>query len=1051
MGSDIKNDAAAAEARRQAAEEARRRAQEEAARKAAAAAAQRAQAQAKAKTQAKPKGFGPDELSSGQGGALRRAAVGRLASTGLPTAATSAAPTSAPTFKLSALLSNLKQPQGATPPATDGYDQIEQARAQRAQDQAVDQATQGLPADQAQKVKDAAKVVQAAGQGVSDPGQRAQATAQAIQQQAAQFKGDPAAAKAFVQAVAPQVQGIGQDLSGAITTPLHGDSDQYTQPTLAALAKASDDLGAGAGMDLGHILSDGVPNTGDLNHFDDALGDLGQQSDGGRALLFGVAHGFQAQGKNDSYGNLQDDLRASMMGVSPGDVLQPVDPKESDAVGQARLKLEEAKYADPGIGGEDPNDLYASALQSQMGALKDDPAARQALAQSQTANIEDLAKSSALTGWRLATALDAAQAAGGGELDKIANQYAQTLGQTNVDLRDVASSVSPEAAKSLAFAFAKVGNTEMAGTFASRAADMLDGVAGAAKDANDEVADLQKKLDQQLSKVGPALTDAQKHDYEMKYWDEHRDALDQQKSANAALQGALDTDLGGLQQLAAISPDAAKSVSSCLKELARDPSQAQYVSDTVEGLKQPDGSFPTGFQDSEKDLVEADTVATQTLANQKLTEGDAEGAAEQLEKLHSFLENTTFATKDVREFVTQSLPALKDFTSVVVDAAKTKDFSKIAAYLKDPDKVEALKKAGESGGELGNLIGDVTKSVGVAAYIAGAASAKDGKEQLLDILHASQDSAELLADGFKAFSAATRDATNVALRTAGAGTEELAKVLEKVNPVLALGVSVVQDAASIADALNDPSVKTIGAAVGDTMTAVGSAVALFPGGELIGGGLVIAGAAVSLVSGFVQGILDDNARKDEEKKLLCGGLPGLRRPAGRPAPRHHRSAAGRRGGAHRQHRRQPRRPGEGRPADPRAAGAAGDQDAGDGRELLPRVQRHRAAERPEGPGAGRLDRPAEGPRLRADGLDEREGHGQPGGVGRAAGQRRGDAEGPHRAGLRRLLPPALPGAVRPAGARPARGSRAAAVAGKSSLRRGCALVSGAIFCRVRGP
>ncbi len=880
----IKNDDAAAAARRAAAEAARKAA-EEAARKAAAAAAAKAAQQAAARAAVQKKGFGPDELSTGQGGALRRAAVNQLGATGLSNPTAAQPTSSAPTFKVNALMNAFRAPLSApaatstptvastpaaqsTPQVDDSYDRIEQIRAQNAQDQMVAQATAGLPPDKAQQVTTAAAAVASAGNGISDPGQRAQAVAQAVQQQAAQFKGDPASAKAFVQAIAPQVQGIGQDLSNAITTPLHGDSDKNTKPALTALAKACDDLGPGAGMSLGHVLSDGVPNTKDLNHFDDSLGDLAQDSDGGKALLFGVGHGFQAQGKTDSLGNLQDDMRRAMMDSSPGDVLQPVDPKDPDAVGEAQLKLEEAKYADTSMMGGDPNDLYASALKSQMDALKNDPAAKQALAQTQISNIEDLANGSPLTGWRLATALDAAQAAGGGELDKLANQYAQKLGQTNVDLRDVANQVSPEAAKALAFAFAKVGNNDMASTFASRAADMLDKVAGAAKDANDEVAQLQSKLDTELAKVGPALTDAQKHDYEKNFWAEHQDAIDKQKSTNEALKNALNTDLGGLKSLAAINGDAAKAVSSCLGELARDPEQAQYVRDTVEGLRGPDGKFPDGFKDAEKDLVKADTVATKTLANEKLTEGDAAGAAEQLESLHTFLENTQFATSDLRDFVTQQLPSLKEFSSVVADAAKSGDFSKIADFLKDPSKVEELKKASEAGGDFGTLLGDVTKSIGVAAYLTGAASAKDGQEQLLDIMKATQDGSELLADGFKAFAAATHDATNIALRTAGEGTAALADVLEKVNPVLALGVSVVQDVSSIGDAIKDPSVKTIGAAVGDTMTAVGSAIALFPGGELVGGAVIFAGAAVSLVTGFIQGIEDDNARKDDEKKLL---------------------------------------------------------------------------------------------------------------------------------------------------------------------------------------
>lgn len=862
MASDIKNDIAAAAAAARRREEAARRA--EAARKAAEAAA--LAAKAKAAAQAPKKGFGKDELSTGNGGALRRLATNKLSATGLPTVAT-ALPATAKTFKASDLLNNPKA--AATAKVDDSYDSVEQIRAQRAQDTALDNVTKDLPADKAQKVKDAAKATAAVQNGISDPGQRAQATAEEIQRQSEQFKGDPASAGAYAKAIAPQVESIGRDLSGAITTPLHGDSDKNTKPTLQALAKACDNLGAGASMDIGHFLANGVPDTKDLNHFDDSLSDL-SDSEGGRALLFGVAQGFQANGKNDSFGDLKDEMRDAALALSPGDVISPVDPNDPDAIGKAELKLAEAKSIIGGLGGEDPNDLYASCLQSQMDALKNNPAAKQEVAQSQIANIEDLAQSSVLTGWRLSTALNAAQAAGGGELQKIAADYANKLGATRVDLRDVAQSVSPEAAKELAFAFAKVGNADMASTFAARAADMLNGVAGKAKDANDKVAELQGTLDKELAAVGPALTNQQRHDYEAKFWDKNKDAIEEQKSANAALQGALNTDLPGLKQLAAINPDAAKSVSSCLQELARDPDQAQYVQDTVSGLREANRAFPAGFKDAEKDLVKADATATNTLANKALAAGDAEGAAEQLNKLHEFLENTTFATKDVRELVTQSLPELKRFAAVVTDAVKSHDLSKISAFLKDKGRVDALNEASKAGGELGSIVGNITKAVGVAAFLTEAASSTDGKQQVLDVLNAGTSSAELLSSGFKAFSEATKDATNQVLKNGGEALGQLSEVLEKVTPVLNLGISVLQDAMAIGDAINNPSVKTVGAAVGDTLTAVGAGIALLPGGELIGGGLAILGGAVSIISNFAQGIFDSNDRKDEEKELLKG-------------------------------------------------------------------------------------------------------------------------------------------------------------------------------------
>ena len=68
--------------------------------------------------------------------------------------------------------------------------------------------------------------------------------------------------------------------------------------------------------------------------------------------------------------------------------------------------------------------------------------------------------------------------------------------------------------------------------------------------------------------------------------------------------------------------------------------------------------------------------------------------------------------------------------------------------------------------------------------------------------------------------------------------------------------------------MNDPNVKTIGAAVGDTLSAAGAAVALFPGGQVIGGGLFAVGVATRVISAFVDNIIHSHDQQDDEKKLL---------------------------------------------------------------------------------------------------------------------------------------------------------------------------------------
>jgi hypothetical protein len=285
--------------------------------------------------------------------------------------------------------------------------------------------------------------------------------------------------------------------------------------------------------------------------------------------------------------------------------------------------------------------------------------------------------------------------------------------------------------------------------------------------------------------------------------------------------------------------------------------------------KGPDGKmvYPPGFADAEQDLGKAEATACDTLAKKALSEGDAPGAAEQLEQLHTFLENTAWATKDMQEFVSRGLPALENFTKAVKAALKTGDFATLTSYM--TSHASELKEAGEIGGDVGKLFGNVTKGIGVAAYLAGIASDKtSGKDKLIDVLKVGKDGAELLADGFEAISDATRQATNRVLQGAGAIAEDLGPVLERAAPVLGLVASVISSGGDIAEAFKDPSVGTIGAAVGDAFTTAGAALALVPGLDVVGGALAFIGTGISLITGWIDEANKEDDRKDEAKALL---------------------------------------------------------------------------------------------------------------------------------------------------------------------------------------
>jgi hypothetical protein len=386
-----------------------------------------------------------------------------------------------------------------------------------------------------------------------------------------------------------------------------------------------------------------------------------------------------------------------------------------------------------------------------------------------------------------------------------------------------------------------------------------------AQKANDEVATLQQELDHQLAEVGPALTPKQREAYQAAYWEKHQGALDEQKAANAELQKAVTTNQDALVDLARTNPKAAEALAGGLTQLARDPAQAEFVLETVKGLKSA-GALPAGFEKAEKQLVEAMGAATDTLARQKLAQGDTKGAAALLTELHSFLSTTKFVSSDVTEFIAEGLPALKDFTQAVVTAARTGNVDALTTYLQS-EKAKQLAEGASAGGLMGTL-STVTTGVGMAVYLTEAASARNGQEQVLAVMNASAAGAELLAKGFGAIARATRDATNKALRLGGQALGDLGKVLEKVTPVLNFALSTISAAQSIGTALDDPNLKTVGAAVGDTLAAVGGAIALIPGAQAVGAAIAVVGAGISIVTGLIHGHQQSEARQREQEALL---------------------------------------------------------------------------------------------------------------------------------------------------------------------------------------
>ncbi len=424
--------------------------------------------------------------------------------------------------------------------------------------------------------------------------------------------------------------------------------------------------------------------------------------------------------------------------------------------------------------------------------------------------------------------------------DRLAPQLVLLLSQRLGEGLFALQAIPPEVLDAAALALQKLGRTELAGVLGGLAVVGLADEVSAAQSANDTMAQLTAELNNQLVHVPDALKNA----YQQEYWARHSEEQQKADAANAALKTALDAQLPTLQALAASNPKIAEALAGALGELARDPAQAQYVSDTIDRLA-VGGAFPPGFEKAEKKLVEARSMAAQSLAQGYLARGDSKGASDVLQGTLDFLGGVKFASQEVLEIVAEQLPALRAFTATVTDAVRTGNFGLIKDYLLDKENAEALAGIVKSNPALGNLIA----GTGLALFVLNAATATDGTAQVLAILEAGGAAADLLSSGVNTLGKLT---SSKALVNLGKDLAKVSEVIGKVAGAIGVVLSALETFKAFGGVLDEPSLKNVTNAVVSTLTTVGGAIALFPGGQVLGPVLLTVALAVTLFTSLFE-------------------------------------------------------------------------------------------------------------------------------------------------------------------------------------------------------
>ncbi|MBL8950084.1 MAG: hypothetical protein JNK82_04865 [Myxococcaceae bacterium] len=747
-------------------------------------------------------------------------------------------------------------------PAGAGAVDHDQRRAGAASAQFVADQVKHLSPEEQQKVKDAAKAVHDAQSSSADPQARAEAVAAALAQQSAQLANDPKLAQAFANSVAYEVQAIAGDLGKA----------KNAGPALKSLAEAAGNLGETGGLQLGRQLANGLPEPLPAG-FDQALGDVAKNGGGGRTLLFATAQGLELAGKPKGLDALKRPMNETTQDIQPAMLVEPIDPNDPDAVGKAGLQLAQARWSNPanvGPGGQDAQ--YLRTLAAQQKALAGNPEVLQQVMQGQRGAIAEVANRHLSDGQAMNPLFRAAEAAGNGEVEKLAKQFAsQTSGRSSTGGNDVNATIDPKYAAALAVAYQEAGKPESAADYAARAAQPLDAAQKKAYDASKKVGELEAKLEKQLATVGGAMTPEQKQAYQKKFWADHQPELDAKKAANEELATYVKGNLESLKKLAATNQDVAKGLADSLGVLAKDPSKAQFVKETVGGLATEGGKLPDGFKASEKTLAEAFTTASTTLANEALANGDHEGALAQVKQAQEWMKATQFSSPEVQELVKKSLPTYEGLTKAIEESMKAGDTKALEKFLKDPRNAEALAAAGHAAGHdpLLKAFTNLSRGVAMGGLIYKISNAKDPQTALAGISSAGAVGAELLEEGAHGIANMLRQSTSEALKAAEHGAHQLTKVLGKAAPVLNLIASAAWLGVDTAKMIKDPNVKT-GLHVASDLLFAASAAAAMSGNLPVATATAIAGAVTAL-GGHVYGEYKDvKELKEDKKKFLTG-------------------------------------------------------------------------------------------------------------------------------------------------------------------------------------
>lgn len=388
--------------------------------------------------------------------------------------------------------------------------------------------------------------------------------------------------------------------------------------------------------------------------------------------------------------------------------------------------------------------------------------------------------------------------------------------------------------------------------------------------AHGEVAELDERLQQELSKFGSALDEQQRAAYVNSFQMQHKEAYEKETKAAETLDQTLQKNLPTLERASITDPSARTAFYKALTEVASSPTPLSAVKLTSDLAKPENGALREAFSQYKDFEHEVAEPATRGVSGQLLAEngGDPKGAFAELKQLMQPVIDAGSKYGSPGWELFKSSPAeVKEAWAAIGEASE--------------GKYDKLKELGEGWGDAGTP-GGLAKGLASAGLSLGLAAldAKGGIDDFKkgEYVQAFESFAKAGQSGLEIAAGTTK-----ALADAGKLAEytdtglSFAKFATKLAPVLGLAAN----SAAFLDHLHEAgkdggNVGFAVSALGDAIGVMGSAIELVPGAEPVGALFGGIGAGVSAAGELLGNFIEDGKIKAEERQgLQAAGLGDL--------------------------------------------------------------------------------------------------------------------------------------------------------------------------------